>query len=337
MKDLKFICAQPDDFYYLWQTHLWLESLRNIGKSDRAIVLLYTPSYRPKNEKWYELVALYPEAEFVFYKDDENVAKWFSIYIPILRPYCLKKYFAEHPEMKDKAVLYCDNDVIFNKNFNIDAYINDDINYLSNTNGYINASYFDSKIKDVIPEKKELYETRDILNEVTELVGINRQVAEQHNLHSGGAQYLLKNIDDKFWEKVYVDTLTIRKYLMATNRQFFTDENKGFQSWCADMWGVLWNLWYRNQEAKVIPEMDFAWSSDPIEKLEKTGILHNAGIVSENMGDYLAFYKGKYHSGLNPFNDPNLQNIYNDERSKKYCNHFYLSQLLELKNKYNNY
>ena len=37
MKDLRFICAQPDDTYYTWQVHLWLESLKNIGQSDKAI------------------------------------------------------------------------------------------------------------------------------------------------------------------------------------------------------------------------------------------------------------------------------------------------------------
>ena len=40
-KELKFICAQPDDSYYTWQVHLWLESLRKLGHSDKAIVLLY--------------------------------------------------------------------------------------------------------------------------------------------------------------------------------------------------------------------------------------------------------------------------------------------------------
>jgi hypothetical protein len=28
----------------------------------------------------------------------------------------------------------------------------------------------------------------------------------------------------------------------SVNREFFADENSGFQLWCADMWAVLWNL-----------------------------------------------------------------------------------------------
>jgi hypothetical protein len=46
MRQLKFICVQPDDTYYLWQVHAWLESLRQIGQSDKAIVLVFTPTFR---------------------------------------------------------------------------------------------------------------------------------------------------------------------------------------------------------------------------------------------------------------------------------------------------
>ena len=52
MKDLKFICAQPDDTYYTWQVHMWLESLKEIGQIHNAIVLVYTPQKRLFNDKW---------------------------------------------------------------------------------------------------------------------------------------------------------------------------------------------------------------------------------------------------------------------------------------------
>jgi len=335
MKDLKFICAQPDDAYYTWQVHLWIESLRQIGHSDKAIILIYIPGFREKNEKWQQVIDLYPEAEFVFYKDTDNISKYFNVYIPVLRPYSLMRYFKEHPEMKDKAVMYCDSDVVFTDKFNIDAYINDEINYLSDTNSYINASYFDSKVHQVLPEKLEAYKEKDILAETTALVGITREIAEANNDHSGGAQYLLKNIDYKFWEKVLGDCLSIRTYLMSINRQYFKDESAGFQSWCADMWAVLWNLWLREQETRNIPEMEFSWASDPIEKVERLGIFHNAGITQKNMHGYPAFYKGEYHLGRDPFTDEHLNIVYNNEESKKKGTHYYVRQMINLKNKYN--
>jgi hypothetical protein len=86
MKDLKFICAQPDDVYYTWQVHLWLESLKKLGHSDKAIVLVYTPSFREYNNKWEKIMELYPEADFAFYKDTGDVSIWefiFLFYVPI--------------------------------------------------------------------------------------------------------------------------------------------------------------------------------------------------------------------------------------------------------------
>jgi len=58
MKDLRYVCAQPDDSYYTWQVHLWLESLRNRGESDKAIVLIFIPKFRERNEKWDQVIEL---------------------------------------------------------------------------------------------------------------------------------------------------------------------------------------------------------------------------------------------------------------------------------------
>jgi hypothetical protein len=335
MKDLKFICAQPDDVYYTWQVHAWLESLKSIGHSDKAIVLVYTPSFREYNGKWEKIMELYPEAQFAFYKDGGDVSQQLGTYIPVLRPFSLMKYFQEHPEMMTKAVFYCDCDILFTDKFNVDDYINDEICYLSDTNSYINASYFDSKIKDVLPEKLEEYKTRDILAELTSLIGINREIAEANNDNSGGAQYFLKNVDATFWHKVMNDCIIIRKYLQHINKQFFASEDKGFQSWCADMWAVLWNLWLRDIETKNISEMDFSWASDSIEKVHKLGMFHNAGITKRDMDGYPAFYKGLYHTGKDPFRDTHMQIVLEDENSKKRGTHYYVTKLIELKNKYN--
>jgi hypothetical protein len=336
MKELKFICAQPDDIYFTWQVHLWLESLKKLGHSDKAIVVVFIPNFREPNNEWQKIIDLYPEAEFAFYRDDENtVSELLGIYIPVLRPYTLMRYFQDHPEMKEKALLYCDCDVVFTEKFNIDDYINDDVHYLSDTNSYINASYFDSKEKDVLLHKLEEYKQRDILQETTAICNINREIAEHYNLHSGGAQYLLKNIDAEFWKHVMEDCISIRKHLMQVNEEFFESEDRGFQSWCADMWAVLWNLWRVEGVTKVIPEMEFCWASDSIEKVERLGIFHNAGIIGDTMGDIPTFYKGKYHNGINPFTDPHMMIVYNDERSKTLGSHFYVSKLIELKQKYN--
>ncbi len=333
MKELKFVTACPDDTYYTWQVHLWLESLRDIGHSDKAIVLIFIPNYREQNIKWEQIINLYPEAIFKFYKDVDDVSSLLGIYIPVLRPYVLWKYFKENPEMKDKAIFYCDSDILFTEKFNIDLFLEDEICYLSDTKSYISSEYFDSKLKDVLPEKLELYKSRDILGEICSVVGISREIAEKNKDSSGGAQYLLKNIDASFWNKVMNDCILIRTYLQQVNREFFENENKGIQSWCSDMWAVLWVLWLREQETKIVAELAFAWSPDPIEKLDTHTILHNAGIVGKDMG-HPCFYKGEYHTGKDPMTDPHLDIILNNVVSKTKCTWYYANKLNDLRIKY---
>lgn len=335
MKDIRFVCVQPDDAYYTWQVHTWLESLKVLGKSDKAIVLVFTPKGRTQNQKWREIEALYPEAEFAYFHDEDGINNLIKVYIPVLRPYTLMKYFRVKPHMANHAIFYCDCDIVFTDKFNIDNYIDDDVCYLSDTNSYINASYFDSKIKDVKPDKLEEYKSIDVLGAVTSLIGITRETCEKNNNHSGGAQYLLKNVDASFWDKVTSDCITIRRYLQTINREYFESENKGFQSWCADMWAVLWNLWLRNQETRVVKELEFSWSTDHISKLERTGILHNAGITGPMHGDTPMFYKGTYHMGKDPFKDEHLKRVLESEKNKQFCNHHYLIKMFDVKNKYN--
>ena len=197
MKELKILTCFPDDSYFSWQCHLWLESLKERNLSDKAIVLIFTPFTREVNKgNFQKIIDLYPEVEFNFYRDDNNeISNKLGVYIPILRLYTAWRYWTDHPEMKEKAVFYCDSDILFLEGFSLDKYLEDDICYMSDTNSYINASYFDSKINDVLPEKLEEYKSLDVLDSAARIVGITRKVCEENNLHSGGTQYLLKNID----------------------------------------------------------------------------------------------------------------------------------------------
>jgi len=84
------------------------------------------------------------------------------------------------------------------------------------------------------------------------------------------------------------------------------------------------NLWKIDLETKVIKELDFSWSSDPISKIAETTILHNAGIVAQLQGDIPVFYKGIYHQGKDPFKDPHIYDVYEDSRSKTLANWYYV-------------
>jgi hypothetical protein len=254
-------------------------------------------------------------------------------YTSVIRPYCLWRYWTDHPEMKNNTIFYCDCDVLFLPNFNIDKFIEDDVNYMSDTRGYINASYFDRKVKDVLPNKLKEYNKRDILNETAKMVGIDRKICELNNENSGGAQYILKNVNGEFWRKVTDDCVKIKLHLSNVNKKFFENENKGFQSFCADMWAILWNLWYNKRETRIVPELNFAWATDPVEKLQECTIYHNAGICADFTDGHPSFFKGKYHRMGDPLRDAHLETILNNEESKKWCTWYYASKLKELSNK----
>ncbi len=364
---------------YAWETFVLLDSLREFGYSDSTYILVWIPKdhvHKPKPALWEKLEKTFPEVVFQWTYDHEdfgNLGRQFN-YNPIFRPYILAKLYASTPNLKDEAIFYIDSDIVFTKKFDFSPYLQDDkICYLSDTNSYINAAYFDSK-KSILfddagdykePEfvakaKWKEFLTRDILAETASFAGITRDICVKNNQNSGGAQYLLKGIDTEFWEDVIDTTINVRNHLRIVNEEFMRNDNgqskedNGFQSWCADMWGVLWNLWKRGLETRTPKELDFTWATDVlvqdgINKLEKNFLFHNAGITGDAVIrtnrmtagvtryiDAPAFYKGaKEFETMAPYdNETFLNQIISHEVSKEYGTAWYAEKLLNLKHKY---
>lgn len=328
------ITCQPDDQYFIWQNHVYVESCLEQGFEEEQIhILLYKPNNRVHNENWKLLKECYPKLNIFLY-EDKGVQNYLNIYIPILRPHILWQHFKAFPELQNKTIIYTDCDIVWTSNLDIEKFYDDDVSYISDASSYLNYSYFESKKKQILDSKKEEAEGKDFLQELCNIIGIPKQLIIDNDNNTGGVQYILKNVDAAFWKKVEHDTLAIRMYLLALNKYFYESENTGIQSWCSDLWGVQWNLWMRDQPVKVVPELAFAWSSDHIDKLANVGILHNAGITSNFQGDIPTFYKGNYHNNNSPFDDVYLQKVLSNEKSKTLCNHYYLQQMFNVKNKY---
>ena len=337
MKKPIILTAQPDDDFFIWQNHLYIESCLEAGFDEERIhILLYTPPVRQINKKWDKLKEYYPKLQIFRYSDGiDRFYKLLGVYIPLLRPHILTQHFQDFPELSKETILYTDSDILWTKNLDINKFFDDDICYLSDAHSYMNNDYFDRKYNDTKEELKEEAKKRDFLQEICSLSGISKDIVLENNKNIGGVQYILKGVDAEFWQKVQKDCFQIRVHLQGINKTFYENENKGIQSWCADLWAVIFNLWYRNKTVKIVPEMDFSWSTDSIEKLDKVGIFHNAGITGEMKGDIPVFFKGKYHTGLDPFKDPNLEKVHQNEQSKTLANHYYVDKLIQLKQKYN--
>lgn len=350
-KDLIFISAQPDDLNFSFQVEIFLENCIKIGYTNEIHILLYVPQDRigQKNHRFVMLEERYkitnPNIKFFWYEDIANNVLPISRrlqYIPLLRPWTLKKHFETYPDLSDKAIFYHDNDIAFTRKLDFSKFLNDDINYLSLTgtceaDNYLNATYFDSQIRKVLPEKLEAYKKIDVLDTLAKMNGISREICEQNNSKTGGAQHLLKNIDAKYWEDVYHSIITIRNYLWynsdGINAQYFANENAGFQSWCADMWAVLWNLWKRGFKTETPEEFNFAWATDTIEKLSNVYIYHDAGVVT-GVNDNIRFDKNKHAYKFNGgLILPYVEDL--SYVSPKTASYFYVKEIENVKKKYN--
>lgn len=334
MKQLKIITCQPNDLYFLWQLRVQLYNLHKYGLSDIYTALVWHHDGRAGNktfhEEWSKLAQDYPEANIVFYRDDSGGLKDMMQkfhYIPLLRPWLLQKYFTDVPTLKDNAILYIDSDVIFTKKPDFSRLLDDDICYLSDTKSYIAASYFDSKVKDVLPDWVEAYKQHDILQGLLDHFQLTRKQAEDRESGSGGAQYLLKNIDAQFWQDVFAGCIRVRTYLQSINRRFFESEDKGFQSWCSDMWSVLFTLWRTDKVTECPKEMDFCWATDPISRWDEVQIYHDAGAHTREIAPGHQLFLKREMKYLNnegtPFED-DLSFV-----SKDYCSRNYVKEIIE--------
>jgi hypothetical protein len=341
MKELVFISAQPDDIAFSWQIELFIESVRDAGYTNQIQVLLYVPtgriSYGP-SARFKMLEKRYKDTnvQFYWYPDTANLLD-FGIqqanYTPLLRPHILKKHFYKYPELQQYAIFYHDSDIIFSRKVDLTPYLSDDTCYLSATRGYLGVKYFDDKIQNVRPGLGQAYQQADVLNLCAEQIRISRQICQLNDQTVGGAQYILKNIDHQFWEDVEIGAYRLRRLLAyelnGLNSHFFASENDGIQSWCSDMWSLLWNLWKRGVKTATPASLNFCWATDPIEKWDDTAIYHDAGLSEANK--HFLFDKkhpAYIYGGQLPF-DFSQSHV-----SSQHCSYKYVQYIKQINHKY---
>ncbi len=304
-QDYIIITAQPDSRFFVWETEIQINNLRKWGISNKLNVLVYWDwqEHKPHvNMDWLDLRSKYPEVKFHFYKEDKedlnpDIIKY--VYKSVIRPFCLKKFWTRYPETKDKTVVYIDGDVLFMHEPPIDEWCKGDTCYVSDTRGYLGVDYMRNKAKEVnLPENH-------FIKLGAELTGIEVQDILDNDEHCGGAQYVLKGITADFWQKVQDDCVNIKQRFAIENQRYYvqkgierglTTEDAGIQSWCADMWAVLYNLYYFKKEVKSPESMKFTWATDELNDTTRARyFLHNAGAGSGN--NHFLFDKSRYRWG----------------------------------------
>jgi len=282
------ISAQPWDQYFLWQIEVQIVNFRKFDLSKQMQVLVWYPK-GTNYSFWDKLIKKYPEVSFFFYEDkDVNL----GLYIPQLRPQILAQHFDRYPELTKEVIFYHDSDIIFNFLPNFELLTQGDINWQSDTSGYLDYAYLRRKeIEGNIPENEAIKVLCDIGK-------VSIETMQSYTGKTGGAQYILKNINGDFWRDVEKQVLEIRNAFFynvpdSINKRYFASENAGFQSWCADMWAVNMALWSRGRTTNTTSELDFSWATDSAETYSAKPIFHNAGATKGSDG---LFYKGKWIS-----------------------------------------
>jgi len=311
MTDLVFVSAQPDIPYFHWQVKIYVNNFIEKGIEPNKIHVLYIMinGSSPSNES----LKIKDLGVNVYHYEDTRKTK---VYIPTLRPLILSNWLKENPQYSE-CYFYHDSDIIFRELPDFDSLLNDNICYLSDTKIYIGYEYL-RLCSEKYTTKYSFLKYNDLINKMCDVIGISSDIVKNNQETSGGAQYLMKNVDYTFWDKVLIDSEKL--YVMLHNYEQMFPIKYGIQIWTSDMWSVLWNLWLNNKETTISDELSFSWGSDTISKYYEKKILHMAGVTDDLKND--KFYKGDFIS-KNPIellkNDSTYFDYINDDSiTKKY-------------------
>jgi hypothetical protein len=221
----------------------------------------------------------------------------------------VKTFLEEYPENKNETYFYTDPDVIFTKKFKMNDLEKNNTWYVSDTKSYLNSKYIESK-------------GVELLSEMCNIVGIDKNIVIDNDENAGGAQIIFKNTDYHFWDKVEKDSEKLFEHMINTSNKY--NPEHPIQAWTAEMWSTLWNAWLFKHETKIIKKLNFSWATDLINKWGDNNIYHNAGAV---LDDNTYFVKTKYQSS------PFKKEI---KCSEKYCSFNYLKEIKDTEKKFEN-
>lgn len=292
MNDLIFISAQPSSIYFVWQVEVQIHNFKKFDLDKNMHVLVfYRDSDLQDLDEWKRLQRKYTRVNFFFYKDEGAEIK---TYIPVIRPHILKQHFRAFPELSRRTFFYHDSDIIFNYLPNFDNLLLSELCWQSNCSSYLDYSYLKKK------EEEGKMPENTILNKMAEIGGISIETIQKYDKHTGGAQTILKNLDEEFWQNVEDMSLKIIKAFAYSqggiNKEYFKSEAEGLQSWCADMWALNFAQWKRGINTDVTSELDFSWATESLEIYNKRPIYHNAGVTQASKDEKNLFYKGEWRN-----------------------------------------
>lgn len=302
---MKILVAVPDNNYFIWQMLVQINNFKRYGLEKDLIYIIGSNTEIPSVNLQKLMNDDSINCEFVIIKDSRGNSRYPSS----LRPNILKQYFTLNPDASKESYFYIDPDMLFTQQVNFDQFLNDNIWYLSDTRSYIDSRYIKSK-------------GENLFIEMCEIVGVTPESISAIDNHAGGAQYLLKNVDANFWEKVESDSEKLYAHMLDTSSKY--NPQHPIQAWTADMWAVLWNGVYFGHEMKIDKYFDFSWATDRTFRWFETKIFHNAGAIG---GDGQYFLKTEHQ--YSPFNKQLVA-------SNENCSYLYINEIKDTERNFPN-
>lgn len=299
---MKYIIATTDNAYFRWQMLVQINNFKRLGILDD---LTYVVSIQKRRSAKLNHIQKTTGVRIETYKDERKS----KIYASSIRPHILKKHFEKFPE-EGEMFFYLDPDVLFTKTpkYGDEVYGLKSVWFISDTRSYLNSKYIKSK-------------SDELFHKMCDVVGIDSDLVTRLDKGAGGAQYIMKNINSKYWENVEIDSENLYKLMSSTEHKY--NPKHPIQSWTADMWAVLWNAWKLNTITHVDNNLSFSWATDSINNYDNHMIFHNAGVFDQKF----LFHKGTFGS-KHPF-DGDLSHV-----SDKHCSIKYVEEILDTKKNY---
>jgi hypothetical protein len=285
MDKLLFVSSQPDVPYFHWQVRVYIHNFIEMGINPKNIHVLFG-IVNNNTEPTQESLNIKELGVNVHHYLD---TREFKHYIPNIKPFLVYQWLKENPQYGECFFLH-DSDIIFRELPEFNKLLDDKICYLSDTIGYIGYNYIMDCCKRYETQHPESNEGQ-LLREMCNVIGITPECIECNQENSGGGQYIIKNTDWMIWEKIYMDCVPLYDQMLGYQKRFPINPGQ-IQFWTAEMWSLLWNLWYFGKETKITKELDFSWATDDIRVYEQRPILHMAGVTQDLKNR--KFFKGDF-------------------------------------------
>ncbi len=285
MNNLLFVSAQHDVPYFHWQVEVYINNFIDMGVPPENIHVVFSlPNGAKKPTRGARTLQMKYQNIHFFPDEREKIH-----YIPSIKPFLISKWLKEDPTRGNLFFLH-DSDILLTRIPNFSRLMSGGVNYLSNTIGYIGHDYIKECCRRYEEKHPSLSEGQ-LLDEMSMVIGLHPETIRYNQKNSGGAQYLLKQQNWELWDKIYKDSTNLYDKMLDFQKRYPISPGE-IQFWTAEMWSILWNLWYAGHQTQITKELNFSWATDDIKTYDKCPIFHLAGITDEHKTT--KFYKADF-------------------------------------------